>query len=400
MSAPSVPPLTPLELASGLVLGNGRPLPDLPTETPPVAPLAALERAVLPALRRPPCLVSFSGGRDSSAILAVATVLARREGLPLPIPATNRFPSTDGTRETEWQERVIRHLGIEDWIRRDFTHELDCVGPVAARVLERHGVLWPCNTHFHDPLFEAAAGGSVLTGIGGDEAFMSPSRSSYLAVLRGRRSPRPRDVLRVGFALAPQALRRRVIERRFPRVCWWLRPGALREIRAAIALEASREPLGWRARYRWIHGLHYLRVGLGSLSLLAHDHDVLAVHPFARAEFLAALAALPRSHRFDSRNAAMEAVFGKRLPPELHTRSTKAQFDGAFWNDHSRDLVARWGGEGVDTDFVDVDVLREVWTSPAPDARSFPLLQAVWLAVEGRRDRSAEPVEQELHGVV
>jgi hypothetical protein len=175
VKAPEVQPLTPLELASGLVFGDGGRPADLPLESPPVPPRAALERAVLPALRRPPCLVSFSGGRDSSAILAVATAVARREGLALPIPATNRFPTADGTLETEWQERVIAYLGIEDWIRRDLTDELDCVGPVATRVLRRHGVLWPCNTHFHDPLFEAAAGGSVLTGIGGDEAFMSPA---------------------------------------------------------------------------------------------------------------------------------------------------------------------------------------------------------------------------------
>jgi asparagine synthetase B (glutamine-hydrolysing) len=400
VKAPEVQPLTPLELASGLVFGDGGRLPDLPLETPPLPPRDAVERAVLLALRRPPCLVSFSGGRDSSAILAVATAVARREGLPLPIPATNRFPAADGSLETEWQERVIAYLGIEDWIRRDLTDELDCVGPVATRVLRRHGVLWPCNTHFHDPFFEAAAGGSVLTGIGGDEAFMSPSRSNYLAVLSGRRSPRPRDVLRVGFALAPRSIRRRVIERRFPRVCWWLRPEVLKQVRAAIALEASTEPLRWRARYRWVHGFHYLKVGLQSLALLAHDHDVLAVHPFARREFLAALAAMPRGRRFDSRDAAMEALFGELLPRELHRRSTKAQFDGAFWNRHSRNLVERWSGEGVDPDLVDPEILREVWTSPAPDARSFPLLQAVWLALDAKNEDSAKTIEQELHRVV
>src|SRR4051812_49796263 len=30
----------------------------------------------------------------------------------------------------------------EDWLRRDLTDELDCVGPVARRVLRRHGILW------------------------------------------------------------------------------------------------------------------------------------------------------------------------------------------------------------------------------------------------------------------
>ena len=400
MSVPEIQPLRPLELASGLVFGDGGPLPELPSETPPVAPRAALKRAILPALRRPPCLVSFSGGRDSSAILALAATVARQEGLPLPIPATNRFPDADGAAETEWQEQVIEYLGLEDWLRRDLTDELDCVGPVATRVLRRHGVVWPCNAHFHDPLFEAAAGGSFLTGIGGDEAFMTPSRSEYLGVLTGRRRARPRDVLRVGFALAPGLIRRSVIERRFPRVCWWLQPDALKQVRAELALEASREPLGWRGRYRWIRGFHYLEVGLKSLALLAHDHGVIAVHPFARPEFLGALADLPRGRRFGSRDAAMEALFGDLLPRELHTRSTKARFDGAFWNLHSRNLVERWSGEGVDSDLVDLEVLRAEWISPAPDARSFPLLQAVWLALDRRNGTSGDAVEQELHRVV
>lgn len=401
MTVPAPYSLSPLELASGLVFREPGALPVLLAETPAVTPQQALRHAILPALERPPCLVSFSGGRDSSAILAVATDLARREGLPLPIPATNRFPAAEGAEEAEWQERVVAHLGLEDWLRRDLTDELDCVGPVARRVLRRHGVLWPCNAHFHAPLFEAATGGSLLTGVGGDEAFESPARSNYLGVLRGRRSPRPRDVLRVGFALAPRALRRRVIERRFPPVCWWLRPQALKRVRAALSRDAAREPLGWQARYRWVHGFHYMQVGIRSLAVLAHDHEVLAVHPFAQSEFLGALAALPRPRRFHTRGEAMRELFDDLLPRELHSRSTKAQFDGAFWAEYSRQLVARWQGEGVDPDLVDVEILKDVWTSPSPDARSFTLLQAVWLAQEPRKQGSTgNPVEQELDSVV
>jgi asparagine synthetase B (glutamine-hydrolysing) len=401
MSGPAPYSLSPLELASGLVLREAGALPVLPPDTLAVTPRQALQHAILSALERPPCLVSFSGGRDSSAILAVATDLARREGLPLPIPATNRFPAAEGAEEAEWQERVVAHLGLEDWLRRDLTDELDCVGPVARRVLRRHGILWPSNAHFHAPLFEAATGGSLLTGVGGDEAFLSPGRRDYLGVFWGRRSPRPRDALRVGFALAPRALRRRVIERRLPPVCWWLRPQALKRVRAALAWEAAREPLGWRARYRWVHGFPYMQVGIRSLAILAHDHEVLDVHPFAQPEFLRALAALPRGARFSTRDEAMRALFDDVLPRELQSRSTKAQFDGAFWTEHSRNLVQRWQGEGVDPELVDLEILRKVWTSTSPDARSFTLLQAVWLAQETRKQGSAgNPVEQELDSVV
>src|SRR5262245_7497196 len=102
--------LTPLETATGLVNGIVR-QPRLPDERG--TPLAALEEAVLPALARPPCVVSFSGGRDSSAVLGVAVRAARRHGLDLPIPTTNRFPSAPGSNEDEWQESVIAHLGLD-----------------------------------------------------------------------------------------------------------------------------------------------------------------------------------------------------------------------------------------------------------------------------------------------
>ena len=101
--------LSPIEIASGLVLGNTQPLEPARAADP----RAAMERALLAPLRRGPCLVSFSGGRDSSAVLAVATAVARREGLQPPIPATLRFPSAADSAETEWQEGVIAHLGLQ-----------------------------------------------------------------------------------------------------------------------------------------------------------------------------------------------------------------------------------------------------------------------------------------------
>src|SRR3954449_3740377 len=115
---------TPLEIATSIVFGraDGSPALDRRATTPP---RTALEQALVPALRRAPCIVSFSGGRDSSALLAVATRLARRECLPAPIPATLRFPDADLSDEAEWQDALVRRLGCTDWIRLDHTHELD-----------------------------------------------------------------------------------------------------------------------------------------------------------------------------------------------------------------------------------------------------------------------------------
>lgn len=375
--------LTSLEVASGLVLEANRPRGRLSKHAAP-EPRPALEAAVLTALLREPCLVSFSGGRDSSAVLALATSVARREGLSPPIPITNRFPRAEGPQESEWQEQVVDWLGLDEWIKVDVTEELDCVGPTATRVLRRHGLLWPCNAHFHVPLLEAAAGGSLLTGIGGDEALSPSTRARVREVAALRVRPVPRDLLKLGFVGAPRAIRRRLIQRRLPPLWEWLRPQARRDVARWLSAEAAETPVRWRAYYDWLAGTRYLDVGLGNLAVLAADADVQILHPLHDRGFLSALAALPPEQRFATRTEAMQALVGDLLPAALLTRATKATFDEAFWTDHSRELVAAWSGEGVDHDLVDVERLRAHWTSAEPDARSFTLLQAVWLARESK----------------
>jgi asparagine synthetase B (glutamine-hydrolysing) len=374
--------LTPLERASGLVLGN-----DEPDCGPPTAPdpRTAMERALVEPLRRSPCLVSFSGGRDSSAVLAVAAAVARREGLPLPIPASLRFPRAEDSAETEWQEEVVAHLGLEEWIRLEMTNELDCVGPVATQCLARHGVLWPSNAHFHAPLFAHARGGSFLTGIGGDEVLGSSRWLHARRVLSGRVRPRPRDVLALGLALAPPRVRRLVTRRRMRAPFPWLHPHAVAEIARQLADDEAAAPLRWSAGIRFAAGQRYLHVGTSNLALLAADDDVNLIHPFLDRGFVAALAALPRAQRFHRRRDAMDLLFGDVLPEAVRWRRTKASFDGAFWHEHSRELVGRWSGEGIDLGLIDVERLREQWESAAPDPRTYTLLQFVKVAVDLRQ---------------
>jgi asparagine synthase (glutamine-hydrolysing) len=370
--------LTPLEIAAGIVLPDRARLPALPVVPASMTPRAALEAAILPALRRAPCLVSFSGGRDSSAVLATAVALARREGLPAPVPVTHRFRAAAGTEEDAWQEQVVGHLGLDDWLRIDPGAELDAVGPVAMAVIERHGLLWPCNTYFHAPIFEAAAGGAVLTGIGGDEAFAASAWDRQLAVLQGRARPTPRDVLRVGFALAPVAVKQRFIRRWMPELFPWLRPAARAEVEAWLARDAASEPLRRSRRLRRLLGSPVLRIGLSGLETLAADRDAIIAHPLHDAGFLAALAALPGAERHRTRSASMEALVGDLLPAEVLRRSTKAHFSEVLWGPESRALAAEWEGDAVDPEIVDVQRLREIWTSPEPDTQTITLLQSVW----------------------
>ena len=378
--------LTPLEIASGLVLGT------LPKQRAPggggagdgaPTPRDALEHALLAPLQRPPCFVSFSGGRDSSAVLAVATLVARREGLPLPIPATLRLPAAPTSHESDWQEIVVEHLALPDWFRFEASSELDCVGPFASPSLARHGLLWPCNAHFHVPLLEQARGGSLLTGVGGDEMF-GPSRWWYTRqLLNGQIRPRPRDTLAVGLALAPPRLRQVVIQRRIKLPPTpWLRPAALAEVERRLSAGQAAEPFGWGAAITWRSRYRYLAVAKANLAALATDADVAISHPLLDPAFVDALARIRRADRYSQRRQAMSDLFDDVLPPDVIARRTKAAFEGAFWHEYSRALVERWQGEGVDESLVDVERLAAEWQSDAPDPRTYTLLQSIKVALD------------------
>lgn len=342
-------------------------------------PRAAVEAAITRGLARPPCLVSFSGGRDSSAVLATAVAIARREGLPPPIPASYRFAGAPGSHEAEWQEQVVTHLKLADWERLPMGADLDSVGPVAQAVLLRHGPLWPFNAHFHMPVLERAAGGSLLTGIGGDELFGPQLWSSARAVLSGRRRPHPALARSVGLAMAPRPVRRRVLARGHQLRWPWLRP----EVDEAINLERAdwrcRTPLRWDRGVAWWWGSRSRTVLAASMSALAADAGTQVVHPFLDEPVVAATA-----HRFGARgpidrSAAMRALFDDVLPDAVLSRRTKAHFDEAFFSDHSRAFAAGWRGDGVDAALVDPDRLAQAWRRDRPDPRAFLLLQVAWL---------------------
>ena len=189
-AARGLPVLDPLEVSSGVVLGSRHePDPGLDAQRPSAGPRETLEGLLLEALRRPPCVVAFSGGRDSSAMLAEVTRVARAHGLEDPVAHTLRFGDHPRTSEDEWQELVIGHLGLESWSRRTVTDELDALGPIALDVIRRYGIHWPPNVHTFKLLLEPATGGSLVTGNGGDELF-SPWNGHRISLLR-RRKVRP-----------------------------------------------------------------------------------------------------------------------------------------------------------------------------------------------------------------
>ena len=94
--------------------------------------------------------------------------------------------------------------------------------------------------------------------------------------------------------------------------------------------------------------------------------------------FAAALAALSP----DARSRGRARLFEDALPVELIQRCTRSHFDHVFWSEHSRELAARWNGEGIDDELVDLEALRREWQAPRPDARTLMLLQRIALGDE------------------
>jgi asparagine synthetase B (glutamine-hydrolysing) len=376
--------LSRLELAWGVPIGAAAGVPALSRQGA-LSGRQALERVVGRALARPPCLVSFSGGRDSSAMLALAAHVARQEGLPEPIPASNVFPSLPAADEQTWQELVIRHLGLKEWLRIELTGELDVLGPLAAAVVTRHGALAPFNSHFQIPLLQRASGGSVLTGVGGDEVFEATERGVLARLLSRHRPPSRRHVRAILRAVTPRPRRARQIARELaPEPLRWLRPGVHARIARAAAEWHSREPVSYDAALRtWWWRSRQLQANLAGKRLLASEFDVQFVHPFADPLFLAAYATDRGRIGPPGRTWALRELVGDLLPARVIERDTWGSFNGAFWTDTARSVVERWDGRGADPELVEPDLLRAEWLRESPDWHSFSLAQHLLLGKSG-----------------
>ncbi|MGN6557516.1 MAG: asparagine synthase-related protein [Solirubrobacterales bacterium] len=371
----------PVEIATGRVLGPC----DEPVALDPAparTPVEALELSLLPALLRTPCAISFTGGRDSSAVLAVATRLARREGLTPPVPVTLEFPGIPSADERGWQELVLRHLRLPDRVRIEVEWEegeLDLLGPAARGLLERHGLLWPPNVLLAVKQAEWARGGAAVSGLEGDGLLGRWPWAS--AALLCSLPPRPSRAAcgAAALAAAPRPLRERIALSRVP-VPPWLSPRGWAELRALLAEELHSIPRTWSGWVSWWANRRYVQMLRAAFGALAAENDVLAVHPLMEEGFLAALARAGGRRGFGGRRGAMRALFGDLLPPEVIDRTTKAAtFTQLCWGPHSRAFVAEWDGRGAGP-LVDPERLRAVWRDPAPDERSALLLQSVWLA--------------------
>jgi hypothetical protein len=348
-----------------------------------LSPLEALALLLRPVLADPPCFVAFSGGRDSSAVLAVATAVAKSDGFELPIPVTERYLEVEEADESQWQEQVIKHLGVHEWIRLEFRDENDLVGSTAGEGLLRRGLVWPPAVQIKSNVLRGLGSGTLLTGEGGDE-ILGPRRTAWWPHLSRRTAVSRKVAARGAFnSLMPRAIRARQTVRSYRKAQWqpWLKPTVLeRHLRLVAADEAS-EPLRWDRSLFWVPRRRSGVLARRNYQLLGAEHGVTVLDPLLDPRFLAALGAVSR-FGFASRTEAMRSLFGDLLPPAVIERPGKAAFNRALMGRPTREFARRWDGSGLDASMVDADRLRHEWLAERPSALSSMLLQAAWLGTQ------------------
>lgn len=350
----------------------------------------ALESVIRDALLATgPTFIAFSGGRDSSAILALAVSLARREGIDPPVPVTEAYPGVAAASETEWQERVLSHLGVGDWIRIVHDGDDDLLGRAATQSLRQHGHLWPPTLHLKGDLFRFARGGTLLTGEGGDSLLGVRRITPLTGLLHGRVHPQGRAAVEVLRSLAPRVIRRRMLatEARAESARHWITTEAQDTyLRMAVADDVA-EPLLWNRSIGALLRVRAISLGLRNMRILAASHQVGIVHPLRDPRFVEAWARQGGVLGFPGRTAAMEFLFANLLPPEVLRRPDKARFNAAFVGKSARAWIQSWPGDGVDPSLVDAESLRKEILSERPHAASLPLLHAVWLRAQHAYER-------------
>lgn len=383
MSEPALYVMSSQEIALGYLFGH---VPNEPLEPTTSAARNVLEDVIRPALERPPCGVAFSGGRDSSTVLAVAARVARCEGLPPPVPMTRVFPQAPASHEAEWQESVIRHLRLAEWQRIMVRDELDVVGPLARARLRDHGVVWPPMIHVDEPLLDHVIGGSLIDGEGGDEVLGVDAHriAPVTTIVRSPRATNRARLAAVAHALAPRRARRRAARRSIASLpITWLRPAALAALTSEFDRSQVEQPLWFSASVQMVPRRR-------TQVLMAHNRRILAsgrrVHvssPLIDPSFVSSLAVdggrLGRGNRTD----VLAWLASDLLPEAVLARRSKATFNEAYLGRHTVEFAERWSGRGLDGDLVDAERLRTHWRSEDPAGLTAPLLQQAWLHDDG-----------------
>jgi hypothetical protein len=377
--------LTEIDVASGVVVGQDRG-PDRPVFVHPGPdPMTRLGELAAELLAASPCVIAFSGGRDSSALLALFVDVARRQGLDEPIAVTARWDDDAASDERQWQEQVIGAIGAEHWEIIRPGDDLDLLGAEAVGALKGQGLMWPAPAYAFLPMIRRAAGGVFVSGEGGDEAFGLYPHGRFWDAVRHRRIPLRPDWVAAVLACAPRPCRRRQWERKVPPYQSWLRPEARDRFARQLADDQMDDPIRWD-RYQVIgRSRRAVSLTLGTLDAICALEGARYAGPFLDTGFLAGLATWGGRFGRGDRTAVMTALFDQMLPAPVLARTSKASFGGVFWGPASRRFAEEWDGSGLDGRLVDAEALRREWLSPVPVFGSALPLHAAWLSHHAAR---------------
>lgn len=342
-------------------------------------PRAVLEALVRPAVARGNCVVLFSGGRDSSALLALATHVARTIGADDPIPVSVRHPKAPLSDESGWQRVVLAHLSLREHRVLEFNGDQSYLGAAATSGLTRHGLVWPAALQTHEAIYKHLDPGPMITGEGGDLVISGRRVTSLARALRSRHA-------RTALGAAAEALLpRREWRRRIDdgvRAWRWLTDAGRRRLRDHLADE-RREPLPWRRALPDVAGRRPPRFSAHNFVEVAREFELDATNPFDEGDFIFALADAGGIRGLGDRTDVMRFLFSDLLPDAVLARTTKAAFNETRWLEGEREFAREWAGAGVDHDLVDAELLRSEWLSERPHPLAAYLMQGAWLAENG-----------------
>ncbi len=327
--------------------------------------------------------VEFSGGLDSSLVLSVATSVAREDDLPLPIPVTLRFARHGATDERAFQQLVVSHLGLREWIVFDVDDELDLLSPESCADLAAHGMAASARLPGRSWMLAKIRGeGAILSGEGGDEVFGPAPFEAFHSLLHAVRT---RSNRRSAIYAAARLTRRRLsdLDRRFDTEAQaYLTEQGRRVVEQALKDTFSGTGLTMASFQRHHRSKCYIAQMLDQVSEQANRYGLNYGAPFLDIEFMATLArSVPDSH-FVNRNYFLQRYFSELLPDELLRRTSKAEFKAAVFGNHSTAFARGWNGSGVPLDLVHPELLRSAWIG-ATDARTGLLLHRAWMTSEG-----------------
>lgn len=371
--------MTSLDVACGMPLGrNDR------KHAPALRHLSLddfAERLFSCCFGRGPCYIPFSGGRESSMLIAIGTRYARRHGYRDPVPITLRSPDLGSAEQIRLQERVIAHVGLTDWERVELKENLDLIGEVAARTLLRTGPLWPPNAYMMVPLLEAARDGVFVLVTGFSDFFSYWCWAPLSSLLAGHRRPAPRDVALLGAMLMPAPMRARMARRRgVPPPMPWLRAPAEQRALAMMARRQAEVPVHFDRAMRTQVTHRCFDTAARTIRGLGEAFGTTTDLPLCRPEVVASLSSAGGWRGFDGLTDLLQRLCGDLLPAGALAARSGPDLTRMFFGERTREFAASWDGGGLDESLVDPEMLRRNWLSDRPDSRTACLLQHAWLS--------------------